>query len=82
MIFEVGKCYKHNSGKLMKIISEIDTMMYGKGLCAETDKGDLQPVGIGEDYAVNWHEIPESEWIDFWKKDGDKCEKKTLTAST
>ena len=52
----------------MKIISEIDTMMYGKGLCAETDNGDLQVVGIGEDYAVNWHEVPESEWTDLWNK--------------
>ena len=68
MIFEVGKCYKHNSGKLMKIISEIDTMMYGKGLCAQTDNGDLQVVGIGEDYAVNWHEVLESEWTDLWNK--------------
>ena len=52
----------------MKIISEIDTMMYGKGLCAETDNGDLQVVGIGEDYAVSWHEVPESEWTDLWNK--------------
>ena len=56
LIFEVGKCYEHSSGQKMRILSEIDTYYYGHALLGETDKATYVPVGIGEDYAVNWKE--------------------------
>ena len=56
LIFDIGKCYEHTTGKKMRIISEIDTYYYGHALLGETDKAEYVPVGIGEDYAVNWKE--------------------------
>ena len=50
--------------KKMRIISEIDTYYYGHALLGETDKAEYVPVGIGEDYAVNWKECK-----DFAKED-------------
>ena len=56
MVFEVGKCYKHESGKKIRIIGEVDTYFYGHCLIAETDNAVLIPVGQTEEYAVNWTE--------------------------
>lgn len=56
LIFEVGKCYEHTTGKKMRIISEVDTYFYGHGLLAETNTGQYEIVGMKEEHTINWKE--------------------------
>lgn len=64
MIFEVGKTYRHNSGKTMTIIGRLKTSIWGDCLIGECDTGELIPVGESEYNAVNWHEQPiTGHWI-------------------
>ena len=56
MKFEIGKTYKHNTGKIMKIIGELPTTFYGDALIGENSDGTLTPVGKSEENAINWHE--------------------------
>lgn len=56
MVFEVGKCYEHTTGKKMRIISEVDTYFYGHGLLAETNTGQYEIVGMKEEHTINWKE--------------------------
>ena len=64
MIFEVGKCYEHTTGKKMRIIGEMNTYFYGNALIGETDLCEYVPVGTKEANAVNWKECE-----DFAKED-------------
>ena len=60
MRFEVGKHYEHTTGKKMHILGEVNSdMYYSPCLVAEDLEGNFIPVGIGEEYAVNWNEIEE-----------------------
>lgn len=68
MKFELNKCYRHNGGEEMKIVGEADTTVYGKSLIGESRYGNLSPVGYLEDNAINWTEIPESEWMKNFNK--------------
>ena len=43
MVFEVGKCYEHETGMKMRIIGE-------------TDRATYMPVGQTEHNTVNWTE--------------------------
>lgn len=68
MRFEVGKHYKHSTGKKMHILGEVNSdMYYSPCLVAEDLEGNFIPVGIGEEYAVNWNEIDEAEWLNELK---------------
>lgn len=67
MKFEIGKCYKHTSGKKMRIIAETDTYFYGHCLLAEYDSAEYIPVGAEEENAVNWVECE-----DFAKVEEEK----------
>ena len=69
MRFEVGKHYKHSTGKKMHILVEVNSdMHYSPCLVAEDLEGNFIPVGIGEEYAVNWNEIDEAEWLNELKE--------------
>lgn len=59
MIFEIGKTYKHTTGKKMTIIGRLKTHVYGECLIGELDTGELVPVGDQEDNSVNWTESEE-----------------------
>lgn len=64
MVFEIGKCYRHTTGEELSIAGEVDTVMYGKCLLAESNyKPNLIPVGRDESAAVNWTEISKEEWM-------------------
>lgn len=54
MIFEIGKTYKHTTGKKMTIIGRLKTHVYGECLIGELDTGELVPVGEQEDNSINW----------------------------
>ena len=56
MIFELGKTYVHTTGHTIRIVGQLTKEHYGvDALVAEdTDTGELVPVGIGEDYTVNY----------------------------
>lgn len=56
MVFEIGKCYKHATGKKMRIIAEIDTYFYGHCLLGEDDSANYIPCGMTEEHTVNWEE--------------------------
>lgn len=55
--FELGKTYKHSSGKIMRICGIIDSKIYGKCLLGEEEKGGFIPIGNGKDHFTNWKEI-------------------------
>ena len=60
MVFQYGKTYKSNSGKVISIVGVADTKMFGKCLVAEEEYGQLSPVGQETEYTVNWHEVTPS----------------------
>ena len=61
MVFEVGKTYKHSSGKVMKIQGKIHTETFGDGLLGEDlNTGELIPVGETEKNFIGWREIPQN----------------------
>ena len=64
MIFEIGKTYRHNTGKRMTIIGRLKTHIYGECLIGEWDTGELVTVGESEENAVNWYEqeSEDNEW--------------------
>lgn len=65
--FKSGKAYQHTNGEKILIHDYVDTYYYGKGLLAETDKGDYKVVGDKEENSINFREIPMCDFI--------KCEK-------
>lgn len=71
MRFEIGKFYKHTSGKKISIVGCVETTMYGKTLIAEQcDSPDFTPVGYSSDsFAQSWIEIPEDEWMKCFSDD-------------
>lgn len=56
MTFEIGKTYRHSTGKEMTIIGKLKTHTWGECLIGETSDGELVPVGESEEHAVNWIE--------------------------
>lgn len=69
MVFEVGKHYKHNSGKKIHILAEVNSDMYfSPCLVAEDLEGIFIPVGKDESSTTNWHEIDETEWFNELKE--------------
>ena len=64
MVFEIGRFYRHTSGREMAILGEVETTMYRKCLVAESNRtGNLLPVGKDESAADNWREISKEEWM-------------------
>lgn len=67
-VFEVGKCYEHNTGKRIHIVAEAELDIYfSPCLIAETDSGSIISVGKSEENAVNYHEITREEWLNTFK---------------
>ena len=63
MVFELGKYYKHESGKMMHVLVEANTTVYGDNtLIAEDDFGNLIPVGRSEYHCKNYTEVQQDEW--------------------
>ncbi len=60
MRFQIGKTYRHTSGRIMTIVGLAQTRAHGIGLIAEEPDGRLITVGWdSDDYALNWEEIAE-----------------------
>jgi hypothetical protein len=60
--FELGKFYKHATGKQISIVCKAKTTMYGNTFLAEqSDRSDFMPVGFDTD--DHWEEITEEEWM-------------------
>jgi len=57
--FEVGKTYRHLNGEHMRIVGEVDTLLYGRtGVGESSEKDNLVPVDMGsEDATQNWREV-------------------------
>jgi len=66
MLFEIGKCYKHTTGIMLKIVCEAETTMWGNTLIAEEEGKyghGLTTVGNNANCNDNWSEITEEEWM-------------------
>ena len=65
MQFEIGKYYKHSSGKMMAILAYANITIYGRAMVAEEGNAfDYRLVEVDAgDYAANWKEIDEEEWL-------------------
>ena len=58
MKFEIGKYYQHSSGgEVIHILAKVNTFFYGETLLAETNSGDLNPVGCDECNAENYLQV-------------------------
>lgn len=65
--FEIGKVFRHPSGKLIKIVGQVKTVAYGTTLVGEDmNCSNLLPVGDDEVAAEHWWEVKESEWWAQW----------------
>ena len=64
MRFQIGKSYKHGSGKYMRIIGAVQSTIFGLALVAETPgEGNFRPIGWNDHrYADNWQPISDEEW--------------------
>ena len=64
MVFEIGKFYKHNNANsYLAIIQEVETTLYGKGLLAEDEYGNLLVAGKDKESAINWNETTKEDWL-------------------
>jgi len=65
MKFELGKCYKHSGGRMMKIVGTAQSYIYGLCLIGENigNTERFQSVGTDTSNAICWHEITEKEWL-------------------
>ena len=65
MRFEIGKYYKHTTGKMIHIISAGKTTLYGWTLIAEVvgENSELMTVSSSMGSAVNYTEIDKAEWM-------------------
>ncbi len=62
MVFEVGKCYRHRgTGKKLKVLCEANTYYFGHCLIGETDDASFLPLGMTEEYTMNWEEC--YDWV-------------------
>jgi hypothetical protein len=63
MGFEVGKCYRHTTGKEISVLVEVETTQWGKALVAEANfNSEIIAVGTYIGSSVNWTEISREEW--------------------
>ncbi len=60
--FEIGKFYKHASGKKVYICGLVETKFYGVGYLAEYDIDKYGIFGMREENTIGWTEIKESQW--------------------
>lgn len=56
--FEVGRYYKHTTGKIIKIVGAVMSDTYGMTAIAEDMSGNFKPVGTDESHTINWSQIP------------------------
>ncbi len=62
--FEIGKYYKHSGGRMIHILCEAKTTVYGITLVAEeVGNENLIPVGKSKDNAINWEIAKKEEWL-------------------
>ena len=66
--FELGKYYKHNSGKKLYICGVCATKTYGICLMGEDNCGNFIPTGRHEGATLNFHEISEDEFFQRERK--------------
>ena len=61
--FELGKFYKHLTGKKIYICGVCAPMYYNKCLMSESPDGVFIPVGNHEGATENWCEISKEEFL-------------------
>jgi hypothetical protein len=68
MIFEIGKYYKHTTGRMLHVLCNVETKLYGDVLLAETYGGykEFQAVGRLEENTMNFVETEKEEWDKAW----------------
>ncbi|MBE3101238.1 MAG: hypothetical protein IMZ47_03090 [Firmicutes bacterium] len=62
-VFQIGRYYKHTGGRMIHILMESETEVWGHCFIAEeSESNSLCPVGMDSDAAGNWKEIPKKEF--------------------
>lgn len=74
MRFEIGKCYRHTTGRTLRIVGSAFTLMHGPCLVGEDEHGQLIPVGPDETNAVNYTEISLESWAESMTPDEVKLD--------
>lgn len=70
MVFQVGKYYRHATGKKIYICGSFKSKLYGFTLMAEDPLGKFAPVGDTKDHTINWNEINHD---DFHHLEFEEC---------
>ena len=63
MKFELGKYYRHTSGRKLYICGLAETNTYDRCFVGEDEKGNLSPVGNTEENAINHVQITKEEFL-------------------
>lgn len=65
--FEVGRCYAHSKGELLRVMDERETTGHGMVMIAEsTRRTDFVALGKHDGATLNYREVPLSEWFKHW----------------
>ena len=67
--FELGKYYRHSSGKDLYICGLATPKVYGSGFVAEYPNGTYSIVGTNPKNASGWIEITKEEYLKNFKDD-------------
>ncbi len=63
--FQIGKFYKYDNGKMIHILSRVETTGFANTLLAETNEpiDSFIPIGEHEGTTDGWIEITRKEWM-------------------
>ncbi len=65
MKFTLGGYYRHPTGRMIHVLAECLTDLYGNSFLAESSDvfQPITAVGKGESFTVNWTPITREEWM-------------------
>ena len=62
--FELGKYYQHTNGSKLHVCGVLSTDNFGLCFAGEDIHGDIYAIGTTSDYAVDFNEISQDEFLD------------------
>ena len=65
--FQIGHVYAHQTGRLMRVVGEVETTGYGRVLVGEeSSSSNLIPLGRDATASQGWREVKLVTWYDHW----------------